>query len=533
MHPSVSVVINTLNRGPELQKALHSLQWLKYPGDFEVIVVNGPSDDDSDSVIATWLPKIRAAKCKVPNLSVSRNIGICMAQGDIVAFIDDDAIPEPEWLTQLAGPYIDPMVGAAGGFVFDHTGYNFQYRFCTVDRFGNPDLSPHVATPYLAFPKSYRFPHLLGCNSSFRRTALLEVRGFDEEFEYFLDETDLCVRIIDAGYIIAQLPGAYVHHKYAPSTIRGTNRVVRNWYPILKNKLYFMMRHAREFHSLQETLDHFHNFTQQRRDEVTRAATEKLISEVDRENFNSDVERAMEVGLRRGFEGVAAGATINREKQELYAGQFKSFHPLDTKAYKVIVIVSRHFPTDPGGGIAALYKTLAESLAELGNIVHVITQSDDVNRVDFECGVWVHRMTVASHEPSTEAANRLIPAPVWNWSVTALREAKRIATHHPIDVVEAPVLDCEGAAFLLDAEWPLVAGLHSTLNAYLDSHRAKRDDHDWMKSFGRPMLALEQELMTRAAGIRAINHATIEESESLYELAKTRHQHKHDEDFVR
>ena len=69
----------------------------------EVIVVNGPSTDNSEAVIASWGSRIRAARCDVANISVSRNIGICMAQGDIVAFIDDDAVPEPEWLAQLLG----------------------------------------------------------------------------------------------------------------------------------------------------------------------------------------------------------------------------------------------------------------------------------------------------------------------------------------------------------------------------------------------------------------------------------------------
>ena len=128
MPPTFSIVINTLNRATLLAKTLDSLRWLKYRGAFEVIVVNGPSTDHSQEVIDAWLPSIRAARCEVANLSVSRNIGICMARGDIVAFIDDDAIPEPEWLAQLAQAYDSPLVGAAGGLVFDQTGYSYQYQ---------------------------------------------------------------------------------------------------------------------------------------------------------------------------------------------------------------------------------------------------------------------------------------------------------------------------------------------------------------------------------------------------------------------
>ena len=112
-NPSFSIVINTINRGAFLKETLRSFRWLKYAGDFEVITVNGPSTDNSDEVIRSWLPAIRAARCEVANLSVSRNIGICMAQGDIVVFIDDDAIPSRDWLERLVAAYRDPAVMAA------------------------------------------------------------------------------------------------------------------------------------------------------------------------------------------------------------------------------------------------------------------------------------------------------------------------------------------------------------------------------------------------------------------------------------
>ena len=82
MKPTVSVIINTLNRGDMLSKVLTSLQWLKYEGDFEVIVVNGPSTDNTASVLEEWDGRIRVGQCDVANLSVSRNIGINMARGE-------------------------------------------------------------------------------------------------------------------------------------------------------------------------------------------------------------------------------------------------------------------------------------------------------------------------------------------------------------------------------------------------------------------------------------------------------------------
>jgi len=517
-NPSFSIVINTMNRGAFLKQTLESFRWLKYAGDFEVITVNGPSTDNSDEVIRSWLPAIRAARCEVANLSVSRNIGICMAQGDVVVFIDDDAIPEPEWLTQLAEPYADPAVGAVGGLVFNYTGYDFQYKYCLVDRFGNADLSVAGPTPHLCFPKSYRFPHLLGCNSSFRRSALLDIGGFDEEYDYFLDETDVCLRIIDAGYVIAQQPYAYVHHKVAPSNIRGENRVVSRRYPVIKNKIYFTLKHAREFHSLDRILQEQQSFIQSHRNDITWAVGEGLLSRDDLEVFSKDVDRALETGLRRGLEGVAAGAMITPEKIKRYEGEFQRFESVVTNSAKSIVLVSKDHPQTSVGGIATFTQDLAEALAAQGNIVHLITRSPDINRVDFVNGVWVHRVLQQEMPMPVSAQERLVPVHIWNWSATALAECRRISTHRSVDVVEAPIWDCEGIAFLLEGDWPLVTSLHTTLRFWMQSNPKYSANIDWMSSFGQPMLALETELMTSADAIRANSKAIIREIESAYDF---------------
>lgn len=518
-NPRVSIVINTLNRGELLQNALNGLRCLKYDGEFEVIVVNGPSTDNSQEVIASWSSSIRSGTCGVANLSVSRNIGISMSRGDIVAFLDDDAIPEPEWLTHLTKPYSDPSVGGVGGFVYDHTGYEFQYRYCTVDRFGNADLSIQGPTPHLCFPKSFKFPHLLGCNCSFRRSALMEVGGFDEEYEYFLDETDVCVRLIDAGYLITQLPNAFVHHKYAPSNIRGENKVARYRYPIIKNKIYFMLKHAMEFHTLDRLIGEQQAFIEMQRNEVKWCREQMLMLEADEQQFELDLARAIEVGLKRGLEGPRPEAMLTSEKRKDYCGEFLAFQSFCSADRKTIVIVSRDFPPSHGGGVATFSKDLAEALAIRGNLVHVVTHSHDINRVDFENGVWIHRVLVTEKERVGWAGDRRVPQHVWNWSATALDETRRIAEHRAIDVVEAPIWDCEGAAFLAAQEWPLVTSLQTTLHFWLQTHRERLGDGPWMEEFGKPMLDLEKVLMERSHAIRSISRAIASEIEKAYDFS--------------
>src|SRR5438094_8692112 len=88
--PGVSVVVSTLDRAAHLARLLASLRHLDYQR-FEVIVVNGPSQDGTDSLLAQWDGQIKTVRCPGANLAASRNIGIAAAAGDIVALIDDAA----------------------------------------------------------------------------------------------------------------------------------------------------------------------------------------------------------------------------------------------------------------------------------------------------------------------------------------------------------------------------------------------------------------------------------------------------------
>ncbi|AXA84714.1 hypothetical protein DCD74_08450 [Lysobacter oculi] len=513
---SFSIVINTLNRGHLLGNTLSSFQWLEYEGDFEVVVVNGPSTDNSQEVVESWGGKIRWGRCPVANLSVSRNIGICMAQGDIVAFIDDDAIPEPEWLHQLARAYDHPDIAGAGGLVYDQTGYTYQYEYSTGNRLANANWHATKSAEQLCFPGSWEFPYLQGTNASFRRSALLEVGGFDEEIEYYLDETELCCRLIDAGYVIRQLPDAYVHHKFAPSHMRDNNRVTKYNYPVIKNKIYFALKHGRGHESLQAIMEDNLAFSKARENDIRFHVEGGRLEPDHLEVFADENRRAWDRGMVRGMSGEHE--YITAEKLERWAGEFNPFRTRLSSEPLNVVLVSKDFPPEHGGGVATFMKDLAEALAAEGNFVHVITQSSDINRVDFENGVWVHRMLVAEHELPPEAARLGVPQHIWNWSATALVEARRIATHREIDVVEAPIWDCEGIAFIVEKRWPLVVSLQTTLSFWLDTHQTQRDDENWMNSFGRPMLALEQYVMQGADMVRSISAAIRQEIEHRYDF---------------
>jgi glycogen(starch) synthase len=520
-HPTVSIIINTDGRLVSLRKTLESLRYLRYPN-FEVVVVPGPTRDGTHEMLEAWAGQIKIRNCQQRNLSQSRNIGIEISSGEFVAFIDDDAVPEPEWLDDLIPAFSDPEVGAVGGFLHDHTGKAYQWRFGTVNRFATADQSWDRATPEYNFPFSLNIPHVMA-NSIFRRTALIDVGGFDEEFEYYLDETDIICRIVDNGWRVAQLDRGFVHHKFLPSHLRNQHRVVTNWYQIIKNKIYFALMNGRGYATVERIIDEVKSFIAQARRNIRWAIENGLLTPEFEESFERDADQAMRDGLMRGLRGsrrLADAAAL--------AGDPERFLPfpclLPATRQRCFVFLSQNYPPDPLGGIGRYVHLLARLIAARGHQVHVLTRGEGHDRVDFEDGVWVHRCVVrdfAAPEPGN-GADAPLPAHIWNYSMTMLAEAREIATRRRVDCVHAPIWDVEGIAFLRDGRFPLITGLHTTLDGFLDSNPERRLDDKFMRTFAAPVLAAERELLLASDGILANSRAIIDEIESAYGLCLDR-----------
>lgn len=120
----LSVVVCTYRRGALLLDCLQALMHQTLPAsEYEIIVVN---NDPADEQVNQWVrrfqeedqtsPRIRLVLCPVPGLSAARNAGIAEATGEVVCFIDDDAIAEPDWLEQIDRAMQEhPEVGVGGG----------------------------------------------------------------------------------------------------------------------------------------------------------------------------------------------------------------------------------------------------------------------------------------------------------------------------------------------------------------------------------------------------------------------------------
>ena len=116
--PSCTVVIPTTNRPDLLEGCLGAAARLKYPR-FELLVVASAPRDDASAEVARLHGAGYVAE---PQLGASRarNRGARACRTEIVAYLDDDACPDPDWLAQLARGFADPRVGAVTGRVLPY-----------------------------------------------------------------------------------------------------------------------------------------------------------------------------------------------------------------------------------------------------------------------------------------------------------------------------------------------------------------------------------------------------------------------------
>jgi GT2 family glycosyltransferase len=205
--PRVSVVVCTHNGAQTLPECLAGVGRLDYP-DFELIVVADGSTDASAEIARTHGAHLIEIEHR--GLSAARNAGIERASGEIVAFLDDDAFPDPDWLYYIAAPLRADRHGGVGGPNIPPEDDSLVAE-CVAAAPGGPI---HVLI------SDREAEHVPGCNMAFRKAALEEIGGFDERFRVAGDDVDVCWRLQEAGWTLGFSAGAVVFHRRRDSVRR-------------------------------------------------------------------------------------------------------------------------------------------------------------------------------------------------------------------------------------------------------------------------------------------------------------------------
>jgi GT2 family glycosyltransferase len=210
--PALTVIVSTYNRGNRLRGCLEPLIRQLAGTDAELIICDDGSADESYQVVRSIPTGVEVYFVSQAHrgfrLAASRNLAIRLARGDLLLFVDADAVPGPVLVSgHLAAHRASPGPGWVIGPVYGSgSGRTEDFRTAV---WKDIDLDPaRLTEPWTM---------VTGNNFSVPRRAILEVGGFDEEFiGWGAEDIELAWRLHDRGVRFRIQPDAYVTHRSHP-----------------------------------------------------------------------------------------------------------------------------------------------------------------------------------------------------------------------------------------------------------------------------------------------------------------------------
>lgn len=218
MSIKLSAVICTFNRVDHVQLAIESLTSQTLPADdFEIIVVDNASSDATPDVIGQLLASIanlRYVREETMGLSHARNRGIAESRGEIIVFLDDDAVAEPDCLAAHLRAFAQqPAPVATAGRIYLRWPAERPSWVPVSQESYYSGLDLGDSYQLLTFPQ---YPY--GANMAIDRQTLIDLGGFSVELGRIGtnlisgEEKDLFLRIHRLGRRVVYVPDAVVHH---------------------------------------------------------------------------------------------------------------------------------------------------------------------------------------------------------------------------------------------------------------------------------------------------------------------------------
>lgn len=530
---AISVIINTCDRRDVLQNLLYSLNRQTYPN-FEVVVVVGPTRDDTERMLADeFADQVCVARCPHFNLSSSRNVGLAHASGDVVAFIDDDAVPCATWLAQLAAAYIDPAVAGAGGSTYNVLPEAGELQFLR-GLFSvlaeQEDVRPSEKPPRkTAVPLRYWFPRFHGTNMSYRRHVLLEIKGFDERYEYLFDDSDIAARLARAGYRLQHLPEAVVYHAPESGRNRGKHKYDLNWYCWLRSTVYFALKNGIP------TIGRGKSIAGAAR--TVSSFFADLREAYQKGEIPDELYKRARIDLRRGtVEGFFQGLCLRRKfpvslqlETRVFSpflredsSTYRSFTPIEqehgNKVRKMdyeplrVCLLSVGYPPSDTHGVSRSTHTLAQGLTSLGHEVHVITAGVR-SRVVIRDGAYIHEVSGADDNRYSSFSLRGYDnlAHWLNHSHAVFERVRSLIVNHRIQLVDSPLWNLDGLVTAVSGKVPVAVRVVTALKQISSIHGRETEETTLIAD-------LEGEFLRMASAVISNSQGTVQTLEEVYGL---------------
>jgi glycosyltransferase involved in cell wall biosynthesis len=226
--PLVSIVVPTCDRGNAITKTIQTLV-LTDPPPFEIIVVDQSADDATQEALIPFrhTRRFRYVRMSARGSSIARNLGIDLAEGELIGLLDDDCEVPVNWVRALIEAFaLDPRIGVVFGNV-EPGPHDSKGGFI-------PAYSRHQ--PYLATGMHDKH-HVEGMSSCMgvRRSVWQSLHGFDSMLGVGRPlqagaEVDLTIRCLQAGYFVYETPGLTLVHTGFRDWNAGRLLIRRYWY---------------------------------------------------------------------------------------------------------------------------------------------------------------------------------------------------------------------------------------------------------------------------------------------------------------
>jgi glycogen(starch) synthase len=531
--PTFSLIVNTTDRANPLQTLLRALEQQTYPH-FEVVVVVGPTRDNTLEILSEYDDRVRVLRCPEANLSQSRNIGLLAARGDFVAFIDDDAVPCQRWLEQLGQLFEDPTIDATGGVVYAIHPHKplVQHRIGVMSAlFEHEDVRSSWLEHLVPSGEGRQWvPRMMGTNMAFRREPLVSVGGFDEFFIYIAEETDVMWRMMNAGYVVHPVKEAPVYHIPASSRHRVVYSYNIKWWLQTRSGIYFSIKNGKNSGEssrdiAMRCLHLFHghwiwyaeqwrkrnlSFSQfwRMRFEETRAALVGTINGLFRPRQVID-QTARQSALATN-EPILAFQNSDSARQpsvDPISGRWPLMEVADRPLR--VCLLSHLYPPDYYDGVGRLTNLMARGLFECGHTVHVVTHGEE-EQVAFYDGAYVHKIPYRTDRYRRyQRIGGLFHA--LNYSHAIHDKVIRLKLNDGIQVVDSPIWQYEGLVTAVSGITPVVVRLVTTSRQVSAFHNERGEN-------ARLMAEMERALIERADHVLPNTKATLELVRAAYDV---------------
>lgn len=233
----ISIIIVTYNSEKHIRSCLRSIYDKVQKYDYEIIVVDNHSGDNTVSILMKEFPNVRLIRnTKNEGFARANNKAIIRARGDYIFFLNPDTELINDAVSKLKDFILENReVGCVGARLYNMDGthqlscrqfpnfYNVFFGRKSIIRHAFPQnpISKKYMLANMNYADTQKVDWIMGAAIMTTRNVIDKVGLFDEQFFLFVEDTDLCYRMTMAGYDIFYYPEAHIRHHHGGSVKQG------------------------------------------------------------------------------------------------------------------------------------------------------------------------------------------------------------------------------------------------------------------------------------------------------------------------